>query len=123
MARRAVAMLLILNMLGIGAMPVAQAQLISTQTALQLEARQESLTRLDQLLVREEVQTQMLALGVNPSDVQKRLAALTDEELQLIEQNLDAMPAGGDLLAVIGILFIVLLILELVGAINIFSKA
>jgi hypothetical protein len=35
---------------------------------------------------------------------------------------MDQMPAGGDLLAVIGIVFVILLILELVGVIDIFKK-
>jgi uncharacterized membrane protein (Fun14 family) len=35
---------------------------------------------------------------------------------------MDQMPAGGDALAVIGIVFLVLIILELVGVIDIFKK-
>ncbi len=64
----------------------------------------------------------MIGLGVNPSDAQARVAALTDSELQALDQRIESMPAGGDVLAVIGIVFIVLLILELTGVINIFKK-
>ena len=61
-------------------------------------------------------------MGVDPAAVQERLAALTDEELQTLEGRLDSLPAGGDALAVIGIVFVVLIILELVGVTNIFTK-
>jgi hypothetical protein len=36
--------------------------------------------------------------------------------------RLEELPAGGDLLAVVGITFVVILILELVGVIDIFKK-
>ena len=41
----------------------------------------------------------------------------------LLAQVIDQMPAGGDgFFAVVGIVFVILLILELVGAIDIFKK-
>ena len=63
----------------------------------------------------------MVALGVDPLDAQARVAALTDSELQTLDRQIGELPAGGDVLAVIGVVFIVLLILELVGVINIFK--
>ena len=64
----------------------------------------------------------MLALGVDPAAVDARVARLTDAELRSLAERMDAMPAGGDALAVIGVVFLVLLILELVGVIDIFKK-
>jgi hypothetical protein len=43
-------------------------------------------------------------------------------ELRSLAGQMSGMPAGGDALAVIGIVFIVLLILELTGVIDIFKK-
>jgi uncharacterized membrane protein (Fun14 family) len=40
----------------------------------------------------------------------------------MLADGLDEAPAGGDALAVIGIVFLVLLILELTGVIDIFKK-
>lgn len=124
MFKRFVALLLVVHMVGLGAVPIAQAEIVGTELALQLEAREATLSRVDSLLAREEVRTQMLALGVDPAEVQARLAALTDEELQLVEQNLATLPAGGDgaIFIVIGVVFVVLIILELVGVTNIFTK-
>ena len=51
-----------------------------------------------------------------------RVAALSDQELVTLAQHFDELPAGGSALGVIGVVFIVLLILELVGAINIFNR-
>jgi hypothetical protein len=73
-------------------------------------------------LAREQVRGQLLALGVDPSQVEARVAALTDEELRALAGKVAEAPAGGDALAVIGVVFLVLLILEAVGVIDVFKK-
>ena len=122
MIKRALTLFLVLHILALGVVPVAQAGMIGTQEALQLERDEVQLARIDAFMTRQEVRTQMLDLGVSPTEGEQRLAAPTDQELQLIGQNIDGLPAGGSVLAVIGIVFVVLLILELVGVTNIFTK-
>jgi hypothetical protein len=52
------------------------------------------------------------------------VASLTDQELADVARNLDTLPAGGDgVVVVLGIVFIVLLILEWTGVIDIFKRA
>ena len=46
----------------------------------------------------------------------------TDEELETLASDLSSLPAGGSALGTIGVVFIVLLVLELVGVIDIFKK-
>jgi len=58
-----------------------------------------------------------------PAAVEARLAAMTPEERAQLNARIDEMPAGGDVLVLIGAVFLVLLILELVGVIDIFKKA
>jgi len=105
-----------------GVLPGAQAAILGTDTLLQLDQRAERLGRVNSLLIREDVRMEMLKLGVNPEQVQDRLAALTDQELQEIEGRLSQLPAGGNLAAAIGVVFVILIILELVGATNIFTR-
>jgi hypothetical protein len=73
---------------------------------------------------RDDVRAELLRLGVEPKMAEERLAALTPAELQLLQHQMDQLPAGagGEVFAVIGIVFVILLILELVGVTNIFSK-
>ena len=59
---------------------------------------------------------------MNPTTVDARVAALTDSELRTLADRMDAMPAGGDFLAIVGLVFVVLMILEFVGVIDIFKK-
>ena len=114
-----------LNLLSLGCIPAANASVIDTpafsKEVNQGLSRTATIDRINGVLAQDSVRKQMVALGVDPNDAHARVAALTDSELQTLDQQIGALPAGGDVLAVIGVVFIVLLILELVGVINIFK--
>ncbi|HEX7080683.1 MAG TPA: PA2779 family protein [Gammaproteobacteria bacterium] len=115
----------VLSMCAMAIAPVhnaAYAGVITTEQYLDVVDRQQALDRIDAVLAREEVQHELKRLGVDPAEAAKRVAALTDSELALLADNMESLPAGGDLLGVIGVVFIVLLILELVGVTNVFNK-
>jgi len=100
----------------------AAASVISTQQALSAEMRASTEADVRASLARDDVRQAMRQLGVNPADADTRIAALSDAELLRMQGELDQLPAGGGALAVIGVVFVVLLILELVGVINIFNR-
>lgn len=100
----------------------AQAAMISTQQTLGTAARQQQLDAVNAWLQRDEVRSQLQALGVAPEQAAERAAVLSDSELQQLSGKIDEQPAGGDGFALLGVVFVVLLILELVGVINIFNR-
>jgi hypothetical protein len=114
---------LCLALLNLASPPVAQAALVGTLQAVESGTRDLDLARVNATLEREQVRDQMVALGVDPVVVDARVARLTDLELRSLAERMDQMPAGGDALAIIGIVFLVLIILELVGVIDIFKKS
>ena len=67
------------------------------------------------------VRQAMLKLGADPAQVDGRIASLSDAELMQVQGELDRLPAGG-VLAVVGLVFVVLLVLELAGVIDIFKR-
>jgi hypothetical protein len=101
--------------------PVAQAKMIDTQEVLsqQIETPQ---TTVQTFLDRSDVRDKLVSFGVDPDYASERVAALTDQELRQLQSQINDLPAGGDVLAVIGIVFVVLLILELVGVTHIFTS-
>lgn len=102
--------------------PVVQAAAISTETILSQQT-QSTQSELQSILARKDVRNKLINLGVNPEYVDHRIAALTDHELAQIQQKIGELPAGGSsALAVLGAVFLVLLVLELVGVTNVFSK-
>ena len=101
---------------------VASASVISTQQALSADARTTMESDVRSSLARDDVRQAMVRLGADPLQADARVASLSDAELMKLQGQLDRLPAGGDALAVIGVVFIVLLILELTGVTNIFNR-
>ena len=101
--------------------PTAQAKMIDTQAVLsdQIETPQATVQA---FLDRSDVRDKLVSYGVDPDYASERVASLTDQELRQLQGRINDLPAGGDVLAVIGIVFVVLLILELVGVTHIFTS-
>ena len=119
--RKAASLLVALSFLSLAAVQPAAAAVIGTDKAIAMEERTLQAGDIRALVSRADVQARLVALGVDPLDAVERVAALSDAELVEIGRSIDELPAGGDALAVIGVVFLVLIILELVGVINIFK--
>ena len=101
----------------------ASAAVISTGDALRGLERTEQINSIHSVLVRADVQALLQQHGVSPDQAMQRVAALSDQELQMLHERFEQLPAGGiGIFEVLGITFLVLMILELTGTINIFSK-
>ena len=104
-------------------LPAANAVILGTGSAdnnlLSTPAKNDAIQT---FLLKETVQQQLVQLGVSPEQAMARVAALTPAEHQLLEQKIADLPAGAGAVEVIGIVFIVLLILELLGVTDIFKK-
>ena len=100
----------------------AAAAVIGTQDALAIESRQALITEVLANLAREEVRQAMIGLGVDPEQATLRVESLDLLELAQLDAELDDLPAGGSVLALIGAVFVVLLILEVTGVTDVFSK-
>jgi hypothetical protein len=111
-----------LSLLSLGLAQASGAAMISTQQVVQSEARDARIARVETVLARQDVAKQLLLFGVDPLAVQLRVDNMTDAELLALEGNLDKRIAGGDAVAIVGAVFIVLIILELVGVIDIFKS-
>jgi len=100
----------------------ASAGMIGTDEYLAGAERAAQLGQVQAALARADVRAELERLGVDPALASERVASLSDAELSRVAGQLDSLPAGGDLLAVVGIVFVVLLILEITGVIDIFKK-
>ena len=100
----------------------AHAGVIGTDQYLTTIERQSNLAAVSKVLMREDVQQHLINLGVSPEDALERVANLPDEDLAQMAEQMEELPAGGSLLAVVGLVFVVLLILDLTGVTNVFVK-
>lgn len=105
----------------VNAVPV-QAAMVGTDSLLMQQSQASQLTEVQAYMAREDVQKQMKALGVDPAVAAIRVAAMTPAELNQAQQHIKDMPAGGSAVGAVLAVFLILILLELVGAINIFSR-
>ncbi len=99
--------------------PAAAAMMGTAELAA--DTRAEQFQRVDGFFARQQVRDLLERQGVNPDDARARVAALSDAELAMISEQIDQLPAGAGTLAVIGVVFLILVILEIVGVINVFK--
>ncbi|HBD19492.1 MAG TPA: hypothetical protein DC063_04985 [Arenimonas sp.] len=122
MASKIVAFVLSVALVFAGTTSIANATLISTQQAVAVDARAQQEAQVREALAREDVSRMMVEMGVDPADVDSRVASLSDAELAELHGQVEQLPAGG-VLAVLGLVLVVLIVLELTGTIDIFKRA
>ncbi len=105
-------------------MGLAQAKMVTTDQVIEQSAPSDNRAQVRDFLLREDVQQQLAQLGVDPEEAARRVASLSDEEVQQIAGRLDELPAGeGFVGVVIGaalIIFLVLLITDLLGLTDVY---
>lgn len=104
-----------------GTSSVALAGIVDTGTMVQ-SARGADLDAIRAQLQRAEVRAELARLGVDEAALDARIGRLSDSELAQLSGTLQQAPAGGDILALIGAVFVVLMVLEWVGVIDIFKR-
>jgi hypothetical protein len=124
--QRSLLSLLVLSLLMTAPLAPVQAAIISTQEAIDravdAQTREALESRVNAVLLREDVRAQLMAMGVNPDRATERVQSLTLAELQSLDGQLGQLPAGAGILGLIGAVMVVLLILELVGVTDIFKN-
>lgn len=104
-----------------GISSTVHAGIIDTGSMVQT-ARSVDLDSIRAQLQRAEVREELARLGVDETALEARLQNLSDSELAMLSKQMQDAPAGGNLLALVGAVFVVLLVLEWVGVIDIFKK-
>lgn len=119
--RRSLALFCVVLLIAPIALPVSAA-MVGTDDVL-AEARSDAdRAELIAFLDRDDVRSQLEALGVEPADAQARVAAMTDAEIAELQERMGEMPAGAghDVLTVALIVFLVFVITDVIGATDIF---
>lgn len=103
---------------------VAQAGVISTAKAQQATEQTQQVQvdreQLLQLLDKEDVQAKLIDMGVDIDQAKERVKQLSNEELLALNNQIDDLPAGGSVLGLLVLIFIVFIITDVIGATDIF---
>ncbi|MDX5333272.1 MAG: PA2779 family protein [Gammaproteobacteria bacterium] len=108
-----------MGLMGAQIVPV-QAAMVGTQQVVQAEQSRVDRAQLLAALEREDVRSQLEAMGVDQTMAAERVAAMTDAEIAELNQRIGELPAGGDALGVILVIFLVFVITDVIGATDIF---
>lgn len=118
MKQKVFAWIALLGFFGSITLPV-QAAMISTPDVIQSQQSAYDREQLSSMLERDDVQQQLLSMGVAPETVQDRVNSMTDFEIAQLNEQINNMPAGGILGAIV-LIFVVFVITDAIGATDIF---
>lgn len=99
----------------------AQAQMISTDTAIERSAIELDRAALMAELRKDEVRQQIIDLGVSPEEAEARLAALSDVEVSAMLIEIDEQRAGAGIVGTLGTIFIILLVTDILCLTRLFN--
>jgi len=117
--RRPLAVLLSM-LLALAPLVPAQAAMIGNEQVINQHLQGQTRDSLQQLLQQQSARQQLQALGVSPDLVKNRIDSLTDSELARINRHVDTLDAGGNILGILLVIFIVFVITDVIGATDIF---
>lgn len=105
-----------------GNIQIAQAALVSSEQVAQsagIANAEQDRQRIYAALAREDVRNELVKRGVDPMQVEQRVAALTDEEANAMADQIEQAPAGGIIGAIV-LIFLVLLLTDILGFTKVF---
>lgn len=102
-----------------------QAAMVGTADVLAVQQNDEARQKVRQFLERQDVVNHLQAMGVSMEEAQARVDTMTAEEINLLANKIDQMPAGGDavgfLVALVIVVFVVLVITDIIGVTDVFT--
>lgn len=88
----------------------AHADIVSTELLVSQEQAQQMRDRLSSSLAEAEVIEHLQSHGVDPAQAADRVAALSTAELQVLAEQFDDLPAGGDIALLLVVIILILLL-------------
>ena len=100
--------------------PASQAAMIGNDTVIQQQDRAAMKQQVMRLMDHKVAAQALSEYGVNQEQVSQRLDRITHTELQQLAQKSEALPAGQGVFGVVLAIILVLVILDLLGATDVF---
>lgn len=100
---------------------MAQAEMLGTEAVLNTYAALDNRAALMDALDRNDVQAEMIAMGVDPAEAAARLNALSDAEVASILTQMEADSAGADIIGTLFTVFVILLVTDLLCFTRVFN--
>lgn len=119
--KRVATALAALHFLLVAQIPLAQAAMIGTPEVIAEQQQQVDRQQLLTMLEDQDVQKKLESMGVDRTQVEKRINSLTPAELAQFNQQLDQAPAGAGVVGIIVLFLVIFIITDMLCATNIFN--
>jgi len=107
----------------IGTLPVAYASsgMVGTDAVIAQESFEFDRDQLLAMLDSDAVTEALTRRGVSMDQARERIAAMSEQEIQMLNERMDSLPAGSNnVLGILFSIFIILLVTDLLGLTNVF---
>ena len=121
-SQRFISSLLIIMMLSLGVTRVSLAGIVTTAELVNAQQTVIEREQVRDWLARDEVRTQLTAMGVDVKAAQARVDSMTPQEVHSMASNMNTMPAGAGIIEVGVLVLLVLVLLDLAGVTDIFPN-
>jgi len=91
---------------------MAQADMLGTEAVINKYAGHSDRNQLEDALQRDDIRAEIIALGVDPAEVDARLDALSDAEVASILVQMERDNAGADIVGTLFTVFVILLVTD-----------
>ena len=109
-----------MTILGIPA-PALAGMVATDQVGMASQKGTDGRQHLQTLLARQDVQAELVRYGLDPDQAKARVTALTDDEVEALNGQIDQLVAGGDgIVGALVLIFLVLLFTDIMGWTHIF---
>lgn len=99
----------------------AQAEMLGTDAAINKYTALANRNALMDEMQREDVQAEIVALGIDPAEAEARLAALSDAEITTMLTQMENDSAGADIVGTLFTVFVILLVTDLLCFTRVFN--
>lgn len=98
------------------------ASVVSTQDIAHEVSIDVKRSELNAMLARDDVAKQLSVMGVDPVNAKDRVAALSDDDVARLYEQMDELPAGAGAAGTIALVLVILIFLDLAGVTDIFPR-
>lgn len=117
---RLIPKLLIVALVYVSGISTLHAAIITSTDLVTQQQDQIGREKLLQTLDREEVKNALIQHGVDPAMAKLRVASMTAEEVQIMNQKMEELPAGSGIVGAALLVFLVLLFTDIMGYTDVF---
>ena len=98
----------------------AVADIVPTSELLAQQQQESTRVEVNSLLQEQKVANMLTEMGVDVEATQERIDSLTVEELELLSEKMNELPAGEGALGTIALVLVILILLDVAGVTDIF---